>query len=347
MKPDRLLRLRAAAQLLHQRTDRAPAQVVGHLFAVQAQELRSALLAVRARSASARAEDVRAALTVERSLVVTWLCRGTLHLVGRADYPLLLALTAPAQLTTSRRRLGEEGFDPAAADHAVSAIEAVLAERGPLPRAAIVAALAERGIRAEGQAAPHLLRLAALRGIVVQGPVVDGAHAFALTRQWLGAVAEPVDRSAALAELAARYLQGHGPATDADLATWAGLPLRDARAGLAAITDRLDDLGEGFVDLRDRERDAPDPAPRLLPSFDPHLLGWRDRTLVVPPERARAVHPGGGVLRAVATVGGRAVGTWGLQGGTVRTQPFEELPAPIAAALATEAEDVRRFLAGW
>ena len=45
-------------------------------------------------------------------------------------------------------------------------------------------------------------------------------------------------RDVALAELARRYLAGHGPAGDRDLARWAGLPLRDARAGLRAIGAR-------------------------------------------------------------------------------------------------------------
>ena len=41
-----------------------------------------------------------------------------------------------------------------------------------------------------------------------------------------------MDRDSALAELARRFLAGHAPADERDLAKWAGLPLRDARAGL-------------------------------------------------------------------------------------------------------------------
>ena len=52
-----------------------------------------------------------------------------------------------------------------------------------------------------------------------QGPqsFVDGAQAYVLTRDWIGAT-EWVDRDQALAELARRYLAGHGPADDRDLA---------------------------------------------------------------------------------------------------------------------------------
>jgi hypothetical protein len=121
----------------------------------------AAQLLHRPRAAGVAAGDVDAALTDERSVVVAWLMRGTLHRVGRDNY------------------------------------------------------------------------------------------------RWL-----ELDRDAALAELARRYLTGHAPATPTDLASWSGLPLRDVRAGLQAIASD------------DAARDpAPDAIPaRLLPAFDPYLL---------------------------------------------------------------------------
>ena len=78
--------------------------------------------------------------------------------------------------------------------------------------------------------------------------MIGKQHAYVLVRDWLGPQ-KPVDREAGLAELARRYLVGHGPADDRDLARWAGLPLRDARAGLAAIASELDERADGLVDL--------------------------------------------------------------------------------------------------
>jgi hypothetical protein len=218
----------------------------------------------------------------------------------------------------------------------------MLAEEGPLSRAAIGERLAAAGIRTEGQVLPHMLTLAAASGEIALGPVRDGTQCFALARDWLGAPPPPVERGAALAELARRYLRGHGPAADADLAGWSGLPLRDARAGLAAIALELVEES-GLADLARRAAEPRRLPARLLPAFDPYLLGWRDRSFAVAAEHARAVHPGGGIVRATAVVDGRVVGTWSRRRGRVVVEPFAALPARVAAALGRDAEAVRVF----
>jgi hypothetical protein len=98
----------------------------------------------------------------------------------------------------------------------------------------------------------HILLLASLRGHVVRGPMTGAQHAYVLVRDWLGAPPGPLDRDIALAELARRYLAGHGPADDRDLARWAGLPLRDARRGLSAIAGELSQRDDGLADLAKR-----------------------------------------------------------------------------------------------
>jgi hypothetical protein len=318
------------------------------LLAVQAQDLRAARLALRARSAGLTAADVDAALTAERSVLVTWLMRGTLHLVGRGDYPWLLGLTAPTRLSTSRRRLAQEGVSADEAERAVRIVERALTGDGPLTRPQLAERIAAEGIRTEGQATPHLLMLAALRGVAVLGPLrEDGGHAFALARDWLG-TAPPTElagaeRDGALAELARRYLAAHGPAAPDDLAAWSGLALRDARAGLQAIASELAERGDDLLDLAAREP-TPEAIPaRLLAAFDPYLLGWKDRAFAVPTRYAKRVHPGGGMLRATATVDGLAVATWSSAGGTLKLEPFGRLPAGARAALEADADDVARF----
>ena len=349
--PGSLRRRRAAAQLLHRPGGLTPAEVVSRLLAVQAQDLRAARLALRARGEQLTAASVDTALSEERSLVVAWLGRGTLHLTCREDYPWLLALTAPARLASSRRRLGREGVAPADAERAVAIVDRALAEEGPLTRSELAERIAARAIRTEGQATPHLLMLAALRGVAVLGPMRRGRQALAHTRDWLGDAPPPQlrgpARDAALAELARRYLAAHGPATAADLGAWAGLALGDARAGLRAIAGELVELDGGRLDLGAREPAPERIPPRLLPAFDPYMLGWKDRAFAVPVTHARRVHPGGGVLRPVATTEGFVVGTWRARRRddrlAVEIEPFAPLTADVSQDLERETADVARF----
>ena len=260
--------------------------MVSHLLAVQAQDLRAARLALRARSPGLVAGDVGP------GLVRTWLLRGTLHLVAADDWPWLHALTSPRAMTASDRRLRQLGVSP----DDVDAVVARLGEEGPLTRA-------ELGV------IPHVLHRAALEGRVV----MDGDRFVRVEPP------PPVERDRALAELGRPYLHAHAPADARDLAAWSGLPLGDARAALAAAK-------------------PPPPVdepigPRLLPAFDEYLLGWKDRSFAVPPALAKRVHPGGGILRATATVDGIAVGTWSAKG----------LDVPDPSLFAGELADVARF----
>jgi hypothetical protein len=332
---------RLTAQGLSGSPMRAPEQVAERLLAVQGQDPRGARLAVRARTTGLTAADVDRALTEDRSLLITWLNRGTLHLVRSEDYPWLHALTAPPLLTSSARRLAQEGVTPDDADRAVETIEKALAKEGPLTRVQLRERLDSAGIRTEGQALVHLLFLATLRGLAVRGPMVGSEHAYALTRDWLGPQ-ESVERDAALAELARRYLVGHGPADDRDLARWAGLPLRDARAGLSAIASELTERKDGLVDLAKRPAAEPLPPPRLLGAYDPLLLGWTSREEVVGPHKLLVTI--NGIFRPFALVGGRAVAIWRLAGGKVTIEPLGRVTKKDAAALEADAEEVLNFM---
>ena len=332
---------RFTAQLLAGRPARDPLTVAERLLAIQGQDPRGARLAIRARTTGLTSEDVDRALTEDRSLVVTWLNRGTLHLVRSEDYGWLHVLTAPSVVSANARRLRQEGVTAAAAERGVGLIARSLAADGPLTRHELGPRLAAARVRTEGQALVHLLLLASLRGLIVGGPMVGGRQAFALTSDWLGKP-KPVARERALAELARRYLAGHGPATERDLAYWSGLALRDARAGLKAISSEVVERGDGLVNLKSARSSRALPAPRLLGSFDPLLLGWTSRDAILGAGAPSVV--AGGTFRPFAIVRGHAVATWSLRAGKLELKPFRPLARPENSALKADEKDVLRFL---
>ena len=119
------------------------------------------------------------------------------------------------------------------------------------------------------------------------------------------------------------------------------MTLRDARAALGAIAPELDQRPDGLVDLR-RNEAAPLPPPRLLGPFDPLLLGWHSRTLVL--ERAEEVVTVNGIIRAIALVDGRAAGTWTMPGGRVELRLWKPQSRARTDALGREATAVATYL---
>ena len=109
---------------------------------------------------------------------------------------------------------------------------------------------------------------------------------WALLDEW---VPQPrrLERDEALEEFAFRYFSSHGPATVKDFAWWSSLTLTDARAGLAAARDRLDELEvDGATYYLRPGLEPAERAVHLLPGFDEYLLGYGDRSAPLAGEHA-------------------------------------------------------------
>ena len=323
--------------------------MAAEICGAQAQELRAGRLALRARRAGLTAARVDRARTEERSLVRTWAMRTTIHLIATEDFPWLVPLFAPGNAGFNRRRLGHFGISEAVQRRGLKLVERLLADEGALTRPQLGERLAERGIELATEPRMHLLMLAVTDGIAIQGPDRGKQVCLVLERDWLGK--RPAhDRDRSLAELARRYLGGFGPATETDFAGWAGLPMRDVRAGLGAISAELREvrLGSGRAwSLKRRARTARGRLVRLLPAWDTYLMGYRDREFLTPGERWEQVAPGGGILRPAICVDGVLVGRWQLErdgnAWRVALAPFEDLDAEAEALLDAEVAEVERF----
>jgi hypothetical protein len=359
---DRVRRLRLRAQRLAGRRPGDAAEVVRAVGGLQAQDTPASRLAVRARSTGLDADAVRRACNRDRSVVRTWAMRGTLHMVAAEDAGWLVALLGPGFAAGNRRRRLQLGLDDARCERALAALPAVLAG-GPLSRADVVAGLAAEGVEIEpkGQAPAHLIGYAAMRGLICRGPDLDGDEpSYALLEAWAGA-GRTLGPDEALAELARRYLGGHGPAAPEDLAAWSGLALGRARRAFDLVADELEEVAldgrplwapAGAV-AADPPGDPPagpgGPVVRLLGRFDDYLLGWRGRDLVLDPGFAGRIQAGGGWIHPAVVVDGRVAGTWRACRAPDRleltVEPFGgRLPRGARPALEAEAADVGRFL---
>jgi hypothetical protein len=87
----------------------------------------------------------------------------------------------------------------------------------------------------------------------------------------------------------------------------------------------------------------------LLPGFDEFVLGYTDRSLVLAPEHANKIVPGGnGVFKKTLVAGGEVIGTWAVEGRGQRAAVVPELfddARPLgAAAQAAFGRAARRYL---
>ena len=343
--------LRLAAQELVGPGAASPADAVRRLGAVQGQDFPGAITSVALRTAARRRKDVEVALD-DGEIVRTWPMRGTLHLLAADDLRWMLELLASRALTALTARWAQLGLSETDAERARELVATALAG-GRMRRADLLTAIDDGGVSIAGQRGYHLLGYLARTGTLCLGPT-DGAgeQLFVLIDDWVPATPARA-RDEALGELALRFFRGHGPATEHDLARWAGLPLRDVRAGTALARPRLATLDvDGVEHLMDPETPDRLTACRdeaegvvLLPGFDEFVLGYRDRTTILAPEFADRIVPGNnGMFRPTVVLGGQVVGTWQWTGRgakrTVTATPFTSFSRAVTERILERAADL-------
>ncbi|HEY6469384.1 MAG TPA: winged helix DNA-binding domain-containing protein [Candidatus Dormibacteraeota bacterium] len=350
----RFARLRSQHLTDDTRLTTAVADVVAKACGLQAQAFDAARHQVRVRASGLTAGDVDRAFEVDRSVVRTWLMRGTLHLCAAEDLRWLVDLFGPAvnQLAASRRRA--LGLDDATCQRGLAVIRKALAD-GPVARRRIREALVRAGVLEEpvGQSLVFLLYHAAALGVVCCGPRMGRDDSFVLLDDWVAPSKGP-GGDTALAELAVRYFEAFGPASEGDFAAWSGLRMSVVRPAMQAIGSRLAEFPGAIRGLWTVGTVASEPPPgrpivRLLGHFDTFLLGYKRRDQLGGAAAEAWIHTGGGGwIRPVVLVDGWITGGWRLDrvsgGFEIVVTPFEQHFARVNAGIGREAASISAFL---
>ncbi|MEV4100694.1 winged helix DNA-binding domain-containing protein [Nonomuraea sp. NPDC049649] len=291
------------------------AEVVCWLGAMQAQDLASGLWSFGVRLPGWTAADVTAALE-RREALRTWPMRGTIHFVPPRDARWMVELMGVRVLAGAARRREQLGLSEETAVQAMEVLGAALTGGGRLSRSECLAVLAEKGIDTSGQRGYHLLWYASQRGLLCIAPNIGNEQSFVLLDEWVPDPHRP-ERDEALGTIALRYFRGRGPTTRQDFAGWTGLTAADAKRGIAVAGDALArvtvDGVESYLDaaLLDTAPPPADDEMLVLPGFDEYLLGYKDRSLMVPDEHKAAIIPGSnGVFQSTVVRAGQVVATW-------------------------------------
>jgi hypothetical protein len=271
-----------ARQLLLERTDADPLDLVDRLVGMQAQVPLDPYVGLWSRLRSFEPERLGEALLARRAVRMTFL-RSTLHLVTSGDALRLRPLLQPML----ERAYAASPFAGALADlelQPVLARGSELLQQEPRTMAQLREVLGAEWPAYDANALAYAVRyLVPLVQITPRGvwgktlkPTVTTLAA------WLE---ESAGDSATADELVLRYLRSFGPATAADIRTWSWLT--DVKPVLERLRPHMrtyeDERGRTLFDVEDGVIGDPAvPAPvRLLPEYDNVFLSHADRGRII------------------------------------------------------------------
>ncbi len=349
----------------HHLAERAPAKelvaVVRDVCGIQAQLGSAARMALWARVQGIAPDDVDRALWEERALAKTWCMRGTVHLIPAADVPVYVAALRQSTVAEEMRWMARYGLGSDKVQNMVACIAECLAS-GPLTRRdladCVASSLGPEARKWIEHAWGGVVKQASLQGLVCFGPDRGQETTFVRQDRWLPGPPRQEDMATGDAGtlLMRGYLHGYGPATWQDFASWTGMPVKDTASIGRRLTDDLVEVSvegrPGFLlreDLTAVQTAAlGEPAVRLLPSFDPYLLGHGDRSHLVSDAHYKRVFRKAGWLSPVVLVNGRVAGVWSHERKgrklMITVEPFGGLSSAACDRIGAEAEDIGRFL---
>lgn len=343
----RLNRATLARQLLLTREPLAVADAVRRVAALQAQDPASPYLALWNRVAHFDAGQLDAAYR-DYSVLKGSLMRITVHTVTLEDYPFFQHAMVP---TLRAARLNDERFTSTGltANDADAVVPDMLAHTGEARTTAEMEAWIEARF---GRPVPRLWWALRHYAPVVHAPT-GGLWSHGGRAAYITAPTRPPDGDPAesVQWLIRRYLEAFGPATAADIAQFTLLRQPVVRATLDALGNTIETLGgpsrAPLYDLPGAPRPAEttEAPPRLLGMWDLTLLGYADRSRVMPEEYRKLVIRRNGDVLPVLLADGYVAGVWRPIDGGIEATAFKKLPARVWEGLGREAGALVAFLA--
>lgn len=324
--------------------------VVERVLAVRGWPDRVAELAVAARVP--RSEPTGLARALEQGeLIRTYAFRGGAYLLRPDDAAALHAVRTCTRVWETDRYQRQAGFSMQDWAPFRELVREALAP-GPLTRSEIAARLrGDPRLRhladaALGGGADTLYKPLHWWGEICFGPARDREATFQLVP---AAARRPVpDLDDAGREAVRRYLRGYGPASTENVEYWLAKGLSAPRrrvagwlADLESVAVEVDGVRRHLLeaDLEAVRATEPTDTVRLLPGYDPWVLGAGTADgLVVPTARRAPVTRGSDVV----VRGGLVSGTWRARDEVVAVTWFSEAGAPPTAALEEEARRLGR-----
>jgi len=342
-------------------------KVVDHVCGLHAQAATTPYLSLWSRVEDFEDAMLDDALYRDRSLVKTWVMRGTLHVIPSVDLPIYNRALKRMWFEHHGRFM--HAPDWPSIDERRNIIYPKILEalaREPLKRKDLndkVRTLLKDGSKPYERLFSGwggILKETAYEGLTVHAQPCDRESCFARLDNWLPRLdLNSTSEEKAHKKLLVKYLGGYGPATQQDFCLWSGLMAGDARRAVEN-TDLITEIkvegskgsflllnqDSSLIDSVDLDEKTP---PCLLPKFDSFLLGHKDRRRIIRDEyKPRVFKPKVGDIAATVLINGRIVGTWRQNRTkrmlTITITPFERIGKEDVKGVEQTARELGRYM---
>jgi Winged helix DNA-binding domain len=312
MKQSNILMQRFLNQHINGQQFEKPDDMVRCMTAVQAQDFLSSLWAIGIRVRNVSESDIEDAIA-DKTIVRTWLLRGTLHFVTSQDIRWIIELISPRIIESNANILEKNlQLDNNVFKQSSEVIIKALEGGKHLKRIDLYNELKSANIDISDLRGIHILHRHAMEGIICYGPREGKQQTFVLLDEWVPK-SKSMSRGKALGELTFRYFNSHGPATLQDFRWWSGLTDSDAREGLDKNKSKLkseDINNQTYWYSSIKDTDDSYPVSQLLPNFDEYIVGYKDRSYLVNGIAKNHEKINEFIFNPTIIVNGEIVGTW-------------------------------------
>ena len=291
-----------------------PAELVGYMGAMQAQEYRMMRWAVAMRTRKPSAKAFKQAFDNGR-IIRLHLMRGTWQLVAAEDYWMMIDLCANKAIAVTKGWMSSNKIS--IPDEELTKVRDILAQTaadlGSATKEDFVSALAEKDIRMDDHRLSYHIRMAEMSGTLCSGNLLPMKATYALTANKVK-TKEKTDRDEALMLFTRKYFQSRQPATLEDFVWWSGLNISDCRKGIALLGNSIRvERWRGrdfYLTETCRIRGFRKGKFLLIPPYDEYLISYKSRDIVLPPEHKHHAHNNSGIFQPVIAYGGTICGNW-------------------------------------
>jgi hypothetical protein len=305
-------RTRLANQLIIKNNFKSVQEIVSWMGAMQAQDYSWAIWAIGIRLHNSAKQTIEAAIN-NGDIFRTHVLRPTWHFVYTEDIYWMLKLTAPQIKSTLKSRHRQLNIDDKETRKCFRILESSLLDNNHLTRDQLLSILVKSGIEIKDNRASHIFLLAELEGLISSGIIKNGKPTYALLEERIFNKIS-LTKEEALAKLALKYFNSHGPATLQDFTWWSGLPVKDVKSALNLV--QSDFISESLNGNKYFFNKSAIKSPgkiyqiHFLPAYDEFMISYKDRSASVKKERTKNLISSNGIFKPAIELNGEIIGIW-------------------------------------